>query len=189
MSFFQIIVPPLNQPLTYKVPDDSQQPPCVGQRVLVFLKKKQVTGFLWEKIENPLSDVEIKPIVRILDPQPLFSRAMVPFFSWIADYYLHPLGLVLKTALPPGLSVSDVQKVVITPLGKQVLQEEKLPGTEKRILQAMIPSKGRAFPRFSREEKKILKDFEKQGWIQQTSDLKKETARPLKEKWVYPGAF
>ncbi|MEW6185037.1 MAG: primosomal protein N' [Thermodesulfobacteriota bacterium] len=187
MSFFQIIVPPLNQPLTYEVPDDSQQPPRVGQRVLVHLKKKQVTGFLWEKIENPPSDVEIKSILRILDPQPLFSRAMVTFFSWIADYYLHPLGQVLKTALPPGLSVSDFQKVIITPLGKQVLQKEKLAGTEKRILQALVPSKGLAFSRFSGEEKKILLDFEKQGWIQQTSDLRKETARPLKEKWIYPG--
>jgi primosomal protein N' (replication factor Y) len=187
MSFFQVIIPPLNQPLTYEVPDDSRHNPCIGQRVLVQLKKKQVTGFLWEKIESPPTDIEIRPILRLLDPLPLFPPVLVPFLYWIADYYLHPLGQVLKTALPPGLSVSEFQKVIITPLGKKVFQEKKLPEQERQVLQTLIPAKGRAFSRFSGKEKKILRDFEEQGWIQQTSCLRKETARPLKEKWVYPG--
>ena len=187
MPFFQIIVPPLNQPLLYEVPSDFPIEPRIGQRVLVPLKKKQVTGYLWEEVRNPEPGPTIKPISSILDPIPLFSETMRPFFTWIAHYYLHSLGQVLKAALPPGLSVSDYQMVIITPLGKMALQAGGLQENEKEILQSIFSLKGRSLSRFSPEGKKIIKSFEDQGWIQRNTRLKKETARPKKERWVFPG--
>ncbi|MGA3084101.1 MAG: primosomal protein N' [Thermodesulfobacteriota bacterium] len=187
MPFFQVIVPPLHQPLIYEVPSDFSIEPRIGQRVLVPLKKKRVTGYLWEECTKPEVGPTIKPVSSILDPKPLFSETMRPFFTWIAHYYLHPLGQVLKAALPPGLSVSDYQMVEITPLGIKALQAGGLQENEKEILQSISSSKSRSFSRFSPEEKKILKSFEDHGWIQRTTRLKKETARPKKERWVFPG--
>ena len=40
MSFFNVIVPPLNGPLLYEMPEDLSAEARVGQRVLVPLKKK-----------------------------------------------------------------------------------------------------------------------------------------------------
>ena len=124
---------------------------------------------------------------QILDPEPLFSETMRPFFTWIAHYYLFSLGQVLKAALPPGLSVSDYQNIEITPEGMTALQEGRLPKNEKEILQTLSASKGRSLSRFSPEEKKILKYFEARGWVLQITRKKKETARLKKERWIYPG--
>ncbi|MBA4393961.1 MAG: hypothetical protein C0407_10450, partial [Desulfobacca sp.] len=187
MPFFQIIVPPLNHPLLYEVPADFSEGPAVGQRVLVPLKKKLVTGYLWEEVPLPEAGPEIKPVSQILDPRPLFSETLKPFFTWIAHYYLYPLGQVLKTALPPGLAVSSYQKVTITLQGNEALQEGRLPEKTQAILQKLTV-KGLAFSCFSGEEKKVLCHLEAQGWIQQDILLKKETARLKREKWVYPGA-
>ena len=186
MPFFQVIVPPLDHPLTYEVQEALASECKIGQRVLVPLKKKLVTGYLWEEMPPPEAGPETKAVSEILDPSPLFSEAMRPFFLWIAQYYLHPLGQVLKAALPAGLSVSSYQSIEITPLGIEALQGDLLQEKEKEILQ-LISSKGRSLSRFLPEEKKILKHLEARGLIQQTTRLKKETARPKKERWVYPG--
>jgi primosomal protein N' (replication factor Y) (superfamily II helicase) len=187
MPLFKVIVPPLNQPLLYEVPADLSCEPRIGQRVLVPLKKKRVTGYLWEEVQNPEKGPAIKSVYQILDPEPLFSETMRSFFNWIAHYYLFPLGQVLKMALPPGLSVSDYQNIEITSLGIKASQEGRLPKNEKEILQKLSFSNGRSLSRFSPEEKKILKYFETQGWIQKITRKKKETARLKKERWIYPG--
>ena len=156
MPFFKVIVPPLNQPLLYEVPSDFSSEPRIGQRVLVPLKKKRVTGYLWEEVRNPEEGQAIKPMSQLLDPEPLFSEAIRPFFTWIAHYYLFSLGQVLKAALPPGLSVSDYQNIEITSLGMTAFQEGRLPKNEKEILQTLSSSNGQSLSRFSPEEKKIL---------------------------------
>jgi len=187
MPYFQVIVPPLDHPLTYEVPTSPNSEPKIGQRVLVPLKKKLVTGYLWAEFRHPEPGLEIKTVSQILDPRPLFSEALRPFLTWIAYYYLFPLGLVLKVALPPGLSVSSYQSIEITPLGLEVLQESRLQENEIELLQK-ISWKSRPLSRFSPGEKKILSYLESQGWLRQTTRLKKETARPKKERWIYPGA-
>lgn len=187
MSFFQVIVPPLDQPLTYKVPGAESIQARVGQRVLVPLKRKLVTGYLWEKVLEPEEGPEIKAISQILDPAPLFTEAMRPFFVWISQYYLYPLGQVLKTALPPGLAVASQERVEITPLGKMVLEKERLPEKVKGLLLHLV-ARGRLLIRFSPEEKKNLDLLKARGWIRQATVLKKEATRLKKERWIYPGA-
>ena len=186
MSYFQVIVPPLDLQLTYEVPIGLTYEPSVGQRVLVPLKKKLVTGYLWEEIEQPEPGQETKTVSEILDSNPLFSEAMRPLFLWLAQYYLYPLGQVLKAALPAGLSVSSYQNIEITTLGIEALKGNLLQEKEKEILQG-ISSRGRSLSRFLPEERKILKHLEDRGLTQQAIRLKKETARPKKERWVYPG--
>jgi primosomal protein N' (replication factor Y) len=186
MPFFNIIVPPLNHPLLYDVPAESSGTPQVGQRVLVPLKKKLVTGYLWEEVPLPEKKIEIKPISRILDPTPLFSETQRPFFSWMANYYLYPLGQILKTALPPGLTVSSYQKIELTPLGHQAFKDGRLAEKEKALLQKLAP-KGRPLKHFSEEEKKVLQQLTAKGWVRQDTLLKKETSRLKKEKCISPG--
>jgi primosomal protein N' (replication factor Y) len=187
MPFFQVIVPPLDQPLLYEVSCDLWPDPLVGQRVLVPLRKKWVTGYLWEKVQEPESGLKIKTVSQIPDPVPFFSEALRPFFTWIAHYYLSPLGQVLKTALPAGLSVSSYEQLEITPLGIQALEDGHFREEEQTLLQALA-AKGRSMSEFDPEEKKTLKQLEDLGWVEQTTRMKKETARPKKERWVYPGA-
>jgi primosomal protein N' (replication factor Y) len=118
----------------------------VGKRVLVPLGKRRVTGYLLTTCSTLPSDVsakEIKEIIDCLDETPLFDGAMLRFLRWVADYYLAPLGQVIKTALPPGINWESAYHCSLTPEGREVIAEgasEKTPAS--RVLQAIDPQKG-----------------------------------------------
>ena len=42
---------------------------------------------------------------------------MLRFYRWISDYYLHPLGEVIKTGLPPGLHLKSELLLSLTDEG------------------------------------------------------------------------
>ena len=119
MSFFQVVIPPLDQPYVYQIPTPILIPPEIGQRVLVPLRNQRVTGYLWEPALDPGPEQSIKMIEQILDPQPFFTPSLRAFLSWISRYYHHPLGQVVKVALPPGLAVSSLEVIEITLRGAE----------------------------------------------------------------------
>ena len=43
---------------------------------------------------------EIKDVLGALDDGPLLTPAELDLYRWVAEYYRHPIGLVLKAALP-----------------------------------------------------------------------------------------
>ena len=101
---------PVSKTFHYRIPEPMQSTLRVGMRVLVPFKGRKVTGFtlsLQEKtpegVEEKLRDVE-----EVLDEIPLIDLPMLRFYRWVSDYYLHPLGEVIKTGLPPG-STSRVE--------------------------------------------------------------------------------
>jgi primosomal protein N' (replication factor Y) len=51
-----------------------------------------------ERSELPLD--ELKPVVEVLDSEPVFSTSTWRLLLWAADYYHHPIGDVLFHALP-----------------------------------------------------------------------------------------
>ena len=57
----------------------------------------------------PMTDMflraTIRPILRVLDQEPVLSEHLLELGSWIAEYYLAPLGEVLRTMLPLGAEV------------------------------------------------------------------------------------
>ena len=53
--------------------------------------------------DSELPRARLKPVVEILDPQPLLTAELLDTLRWTARYYQHPLGEVLQAALPTGL--------------------------------------------------------------------------------------
>ena len=134
MSFFQVVIPPLDQPYTYQIPTPILIPPEIGQRVLVPLRNQRVTGYLWEPAPDPGPEQSIKMIERILDPLPFFSPSLRTFLSWISRYYHHPLGQVVKAALPPGLAVNSLEVIEITPWAWRPLKRLPYPDWSGKYL-------------------------------------------------------
>jgi len=83
----------------------------IGRRVLVPFGRRPVTGYVLGESSADHIEFEIKPINKVIDEAPLFHAEMVAFFKWTADYYHYPLGHVIKTALPGGLTASP-QKII-----------------------------------------------------------------------------
>ena len=96
------VAAPLDRPLSYLVPPALQARAAVGMRLRVPLGRRSAVGYLLELA--PGEATGLKEIAELLDEAPLFPPAMVPFFRWASDYYQCPLGEVIRTALPAGLS-------------------------------------------------------------------------------------
>lgn len=125
---------PVYNTYTYRIPERLISIVSPGMRVLVPFGKRRVTGYILGKSSKP-KKFKTKLIFDILDDIPLFPEPMIQFFKWISDYYIHPIGDVIKTALPSGLDQHDVSMLSITTKGKNQFTKKKLsPGeSEKRM--------------------------------------------------------
>jgi primosomal protein N' (replication factor Y) len=137
---------PLEKTFHYAIPPQFQ-PLCeVGKRVLVPFGKRAVTGYILEISSHLPPDItgkDIKEIIDCLDETPLFDTGMLQFFRWVADYYLAPLGQVIKTALPPGLNWESYYLCSLTHEGKEAARGRAAHRTPAaKILQAIDPEQG-----------------------------------------------
>lgn len=166
---------PVHQTFTYSVPESLKGAVKPGIKVLVSFGKRRLGGY----VLGPAKDegaFRIKPLLEVLDPDPLFPPDMIPFFKWIADYYLHPVGHVLDCALPSGIAVQDLQMVSLTEKGRRKLA---LGDADPEALQILGLLKNGAVK--TDALKRALKDrfrdallsrMEKQGVIQKERVLK-----------------
>ncbi len=111
--FIEVALPlPLPRTFTYRVPDEMRPAARPGARVLVPFAQKEKIGWIDRVVEQPGGKVErIKPIAGVLDDEPSATPAILALSRWIGEYYLAPLGQVLRTALPAGLSDSTTDYV------------------------------------------------------------------------------
>lgn len=52
------------------------------------------------KIEIKKSDFELRPIGKIVFPEPVLTKQQIEIAFWISNYYIEPLSLVFKTIAP-----------------------------------------------------------------------------------------
>ena len=111
MKYVEVVLPlPLDGLFTYSVAGDSEAMVREGCRVLVPLgKSKRYVGIVMHVVEvEPAFDV--KPIVAVVDRQPILLPRQMRLWQWISDYYLSPLGDIYKAALPAGLKAEEGYK-------------------------------------------------------------------------------
>lgn len=98
MSTVQVAVPaPLRYALTYRS-DPHSETPKVGARVLVPLRNRTVLGVVAAATAG--TQPKLKSIAQVLDTEPAVTPEIFRVAMWCGDYYHHPLGEVLQTALP-----------------------------------------------------------------------------------------
>ena len=91
---------PLSRTFVY----DLAEPVEVGCRVRVRFRNSEVDGFVVGFPETSPAGIEIQSIREVLDQASLLQPDVLDLCRWIADYYLAPIGEVLKSALPPGIT-------------------------------------------------------------------------------------
>ena len=129
-EFCDVAVPvPLDAVFTYRVPNGMQ--PVVGGRVLVPFRSKRTPGIVMELHERPPS-VAAKDILRVLDAQPALDDQLLQLGKWIANYYLAPLGEVLRTMLPLGAEFKRTITYRITDAGQMALHLAGMAGSSGR---------------------------------------------------------
>ena len=136
-SYIEVAIAlPVYSTYVYSVPENLLALVSTGKRVLVPFGRRRVTGYILGACKKT-DQGKIKNVLDILDKEPLFPSSMIPFFRWTADYYLHPIGDVIKCALPGGLNVYDFASIAITKKGEEALLRNTLTPLEREILNVL----------------------------------------------------
>jgi len=101
-----VLLRPLDQAFTYRVPDALVNAAQVGSRVLVPFRDRRLTGVIVGEGPPPDTlDFAVKDVLDVLDNVPTCTDDVLALTEWIADYYVCSWGEALKAALPAGISV------------------------------------------------------------------------------------
>jgi len=176
---------------TYSVPMDLVEQIEVGKRVLVPFNARTITAFVISvNVDGETLDFKAKPILDVLDTTPLFHESHIPFFNWISTYYLCPLGDVIKTALPGGITIQDISLVHMAEKGMTALNDPSLPETERQLLSVVLdgPKSSSALLRSANPPLKAsyVNSLVRKGYVHLTRELKKRATGRKFETWVRP---
>mgnify|MGYP002623727576 FL=1 len=108
--YADVILPvPLYGTFTYSIPAGVAV--TVGMRVLVpFGRGKTYIGIVNRLHDEPPTGYDVKAVIKVADAYPIVTELQLQLWWWIGDYYLSPIGEVLKAALPAGLKAEDGYK-------------------------------------------------------------------------------
>jgi primosomal protein N' (replication factor Y) len=170
----EISVPsPLYRRFDYSLPA-SMARPAPGSRVLVPFGRRQVVGIvLTEKDHSEVEAARLKPVARILDVGPVFDSELLQLLCWAADYYHHPIGEVLSTALPallrrPG-NRSDARVRVwrLTATGRQIAADDLTRAPrQQRVISALV-ARPEGLERDALDvPADVLNTLKEKGWIE-----------------------
>lgn len=94
---------------------------------------------------GPGEGTDLKDLSRCLDETPLLDSALIRLLRWAADYYHHPVGQVVKNALPGGLMNLGKQVEIATELQFCRINPERQPqGQRQQQILAWIEERGGA---------------------------------------------
>jgi primosomal protein N' (replication factor Y) len=126
---------PVSKTFHYHIPEKMRGSLQVGMRVLVPFKGRKVTGFTIDLLDHPPKGVEekLREVEDLLDDAPLIDPQMLRFCRWISDYYLYPLGEVIKTGLPPGLQLKSEMILSLTQDGMEYLIQGGLDPIQEKV--------------------------------------------------------
>jgi primosomal protein N' (replication factor Y) len=119
-TYCEVALPvPLDRTFTYQVSAGVE--PQRGCRVIVPFRNEKLIGVVVRLHSDKPADFEAKPIETLLDEEPLLSADLLELAAWMAQYYLAPLGEVLRSMLPLSAELRRTVYYRITDAGRDAL--------------------------------------------------------------------
>jgi primosomal protein N' (replication factor Y) len=114
----EVAVPvPLTGALTYEVPAAAARAVAPGVRVRVPVGGRRLVGVVTRLVDAVPEGVQARPLLEVLDPEPVLTPELLALAEFVADYYLAPLGEAVRTMLPSDLEAWGTQRVRLTDRG------------------------------------------------------------------------
>ncbi|MDB4879705.1 MAG: primosomal protein, partial [Gemmatimonadetes bacterium] len=98
---------PLFRTFTYRVPEGLTGSVSPGSRVVVPFRNRREIGLV-VGVSEPREGMKLKDVVEAPDSAPVMDPPMLELCRFIADYYIVPLGVALRSALPAALTGASV---------------------------------------------------------------------------------
>jgi primosomal protein N' (replication factor Y) len=187
-AYCEVALPvPLDHTFTYGV--RLGQRPLRGARVIAPFRNEKLIGVVTAVDVKAPAEVEVKYLEAVLDEEPLLSERLLELAEWTAQYYLAPLGEVLRAMLPLSAEVRRTVYYRLTDLGRDILARSADGDHGKGTV-----AHGRRGGKLSREdqdmERRVLERLAK-GEPVKVSTLRTATAAPLtllasmaRKKWI-----
>ncbi len=98
-SLISVALPvPVRRPFTYRVTGEA---PAVGTRVVVPFRRRTLVGW----VLGPGTEVpRVREVRSVLDTEPVVGDELLGLARWMSDYYVAPVGIVLKAMLPARMA-------------------------------------------------------------------------------------
>jgi primosomal protein N' (replication factor Y) (superfamily II helicase) len=129
-TFCDVVLPvPLDRAFTYKL--KAEDDPPVGGRVVVPFRQEKLIGVV-TRLHDEAPPVEARLIESVLDQVPILNAELMELAAWIAQYYLAPLGEVLRSMLPLMAEVRRTVSYRISDTGQTILFEGSQQGSSRR---------------------------------------------------------
>src|ERR1700681_2376246 len=117
-TFADVALPiPLPDPLIYSIPPSWIAQAVPGVRTRVMMGRRRLTGVIVRVHQQRPEGLTIRPIDEILDREPVLTADLLTLARFVADYYLAPLGEVVRSMLPSDLPPWGDRKVWLTDAG------------------------------------------------------------------------
>ena len=128
-NFAQIAIPvAVHDTFTYRIPDALKDSVRLGSRVEVPLGTKLTTGFVVALLDEAAVDPKkLKPIRSVLDDEePALIPEIIELCRWAAEYYIAPLGEMLRVSLPANMAARGKREAVLAdPDSDQILAGDR----------------------------------------------------------------
>jgi primosomal protein N' (replication factor Y) len=117
-AYAEVALPvPLPDPLVYAVPSGWSALAVPGVRVRARLGKRQLIGFVVGRRDAPPAGVAVRWLEAVLDREPVLGPDLLELARFTAEYYLAPIGEVLRNMLPGDLEPWGDRRVWLTDRG------------------------------------------------------------------------
>jgi len=151
---------PFTEPYDYQIPEELNLQINVGIRVLVSVGSRRMIGVVVEILSASKHD-KLKPVLALIENEPVFDPRMLFFTKWISNYYLCSWGEVLDAALPTGLKPKVIKKIQVDTTS---ISQLSLDPQEEEWLRSIVDKK----------ESDILKNKKGEDYSHLYSKLKKK---------------
>ena len=174
MKYVDVLLPlPLEGLFTYAVPEEMEAQVRFGVRLVVPLGRSKTYVAIAVKIHGQQPEFKVKPVLEVMDEEPILTESQFNLWRWIADYYMSPLGEVYNAAMPLGLKQRDGFKpkmetyITLTPIyrNEQALhialdQLARSPKQQKVFIDYLALSHWDEFPdeRAERQRSEVSRD-------------------------------
>ena len=134
--YAEVILPlALRQSYTYRVPEALVGRLREGQRVEVeFSRQKHYAGIV-RSLHGQSPDFRTKPILSVIDEEPILTRRQLGLWDWMAEYYCCTAGEVMTAGLPSHLKMASETIITLGPMFSDDVTQ--LSGDEYLIVEAL----------------------------------------------------
>ena len=173
----------LDRTLDYEVPKELENKIQLGHRVKIPLGSRETTGYVVGLSKS--SEVkQLKSIKGLVAKEPLVLPSLVQIAQWMAEYYIAPLEIALKTVLPEAVRRTDAGyhealevRLLKTPTREELIQLGQRAKKQVVVLEGLVKAGGNLLVATAEKQLgaswQMLRSLERKGWVS-TDRVRKE---------------